>query len=454
MSGLPQAPPSLGRHHVHPPSVQLLGQGFCRKKHVVVLGEVHPNPHEPVEVGMLEPEDRDLVGRLQRFLQHPIVPVPMSAEQIEHALDLGYERWREGTARATLEPAAGAAPVDADARDAQAVLEALLGPAVAAGASHVHIERRGPRVVTRIRVDGRLLPLPGPVSVDNVEGVLKRVRDLAGASGTEGRLLTRFGPPTERRPIELRFTIVAGTDGDEAVLRLVDPEAPPIPLPALGLEPDALAVVESLVRGPPGLLLVAGPGGSGTTTTLHAMLRTIDVEAHKVVAVEEPVELQLDGVSHRRIDEASTRAHHLRALPDQDADVVLVDELPDPSTAEAAVRAAERGLRVLTRVFAPDAVGAVMRLAATVDPRELAPVLRGVIAQRLVPRLGQRGLTAIFEVLRVTPELAQVIAAGAGAPELHRAVRAQGLRSLLESARLRAERGEIDLGPLQFELPG
>jgi len=147
-----------------------------------------------------------------------------------------------------------------------------------------------------------------------------------------------------------------------------------------------------MIEKPYGMILVAGPTGSGKTTTLYAALNTIKSTTTNIITCEDPIEYKLDGVSQSNVNERAglTFARQLRAVLRQDPDVILVGEIRDTETAEIALRAALTGHLVLSTIHCNDAAGAFNRLADMGIPAYLiGSTVTGVVAQRLVPRLCQ-----------------------------------------------------------------
>ncbi len=235
--------------------------------------------------------------------------------------------------------------------------------------------------------DGARCPAAGAAAA------IGRLKSLAGVPAyivdepQDGRLDGRpFGIPGD-----IRAAFLPTARGARAALRL--PALGTLPAPdGLGLPPQVVAGLRSCVRLPQGLLLVCGPTGSGKTTTIHSLLVELAAERpdRLPLAIEDPVERQLPGVvqvqvaPHRDLGFVEL----LRAAVRQDPDVLVIGEIRDPSTAQAAVRAVLTGHLVITSLHCSRAREALPRLIEMgVDPALLMPSLAGVAAQRLVRRL-------------------------------------------------------------------
>lgn len=269
----------------------------------------------------------------------------------------------------------------------------LIRDAFESGASDVHLEATRKGLTTRFRLDGVLTAASDPPP-ELQHAVVSRIKLLAELDIAErrrpqdGRIRMRL----EDRELDLRVSTVPTTHGESVVLRLLDRGGPAVALEDLGMEPEPLATLVKLVRQPHGLVLVTGPTGSGKTTTLYAALARRDVEAEKIITVEDPVEYQLAGVTQMPVHRQAgvTFPSALRAILRQDPDVVMIGEMRDRETAEIAVQAAMTGHLVVSTLHTNDAVSSVPRLRDLGIPDYLvAATLDGILAQRLVRRVCQ-----------------------------------------------------------------
>jgi type IV pilus assembly protein PilB len=161
------------------------------------------------------------------------------------------------------------------------------------------------------------------------------------------------------------------------------------PLSEVGLEADQLAALQQVLETPQGLILITGPTGSGKTSTLYSALQEIHTPDRNIVTLEDPIEVQLPGLTQVQVHERSglTFARGLRAVLRQDPDVILVGEVRDPETADLAVRASMTGHLVLTTLHTNSAVASVTRLVDMgLEPFMVGSALTAVVAQRLVRR--------------------------------------------------------------------
>ena len=271
------------------------------------------------------------------------------------------------------------------------LINALLLEAVKDGASDVHIEVEEKRLVVRFRVDGVLRDViePKRALAPLLASRLKVMGKLDIAEKRipqDGRVSLRVGG----YELDVRISTLPSQYGERVVLRLLDRGQTRLGIPALGLSEDDRARFERMISSPEGLVLVTGPTGSGKTTTLYAALSHLNDRARNILTVEDPIEYAMDGVGQMQVEAKTglTFARGLRALLRQDPDVIMVGEIRDAETAKIAVESAMTGHLVLSTLHTNTAVGAVSRLLDMgVERYLLAPMLRGLVAQRLVRRL-------------------------------------------------------------------
>jgi type II secretory ATPase GspE/PulE/Tfp pilus assembly ATPase PilB-like protein len=192
------------------------------------------------------------------------------------------------------------------------------------------------------------------------------------------------------RRIHLRLSTLPTVHGESLVVRLLDQAMPAQTFTGLGFTVEQAAALTAALNGPPGLIFLTGPTGSGKTTTLHAALHALDHRGRVVCALEDPVEYEFIAIRQTEIREkiGLTFAASLRALLRQNPDIMLVGETRDAETAQLAIRAALTGHLVLSTLHTNDALAAVPRLRDLgIEPFLLAAALRLVAAQRLVRRL-------------------------------------------------------------------
>lgn len=282
------------------------------------------------------------------------------------------------------------------------LINALLLEAVKEGASDVHIETEERRLLVRFRVDGILREVISPkralapllVSRIKVMGKL----DIAEKRlPQDGRVSLRVGG----YDLDVRISTIPSQFGERVVLRLLDRGQTLRGIDHLGLSERDNAVLKRILSLPDGMVLVTGPTGSGKTTTLYAGLDMLNDRQRNIMTVEDPIEYTMDGVGQMQVNAKTdlSFARGLRAILRQDPDVIMVGEIRDRETAQIAVESAMTGHLVISTLHTNTAIGAVSRLVEMgVERFLLAPMLRGLIAQRLVRRnctecLGDHAIT-------------------------------------------------------------
>lgn len=434
LEGLRAVPPRVARGH------RILPLRYEGERLIVgVAGSVDPRPTRALDT-------------LRRLGQADVGLEPVTAERYQEVLAKWY-----GPTGDVAELVAGLEPVGTETLEpspAPRFLELTLKAALAERASDIHIEpdARSPRV--RFRVDGILAERvsPPPWLVGRVVG---RIKALAGLALGECLFPQdgAFDFPTAEGPVAVRVSILPTARGECAVLRLLTVEDAIPTLAELGMPEEVERRLTAAAAAPEGLIVFAGPTGSGKTTSLHALLRTVDAERRNVVSIEDPVEIRsrrLRQVPVRR-DVGLDFAGALRFVLRQDPDVILVGETRDTETAQLVVQAALAGHLVLTTVHAGSALEAFDRfIQLGADRALLAQVTRLTVSQRLLRRVcpycsgegcfacegsGLKGRMGVYETVTMSPPLASLVRRGAEPGELLRAARDQGYRPLLDSAR-------------------
>jgi type II secretory ATPase GspE/PulE/Tfp pilus assembly ATPase PilB-like protein len=261
------------------------------------------------------------------------------------------------------------------------------------GASDIHIEPNGPKedVVVRFRVDGqcqiyRHMPSIFRNSLVARLKVMGRLNIAERRKPQDGKIPFRIGS----RNIELRMaTLPTAGENEDVVLRILANSEPP-PLDEMGLSPRNLKELDALVRQPYGLILCVGPTGSGKTTTLHAMLASINEINRKIWTAEDPVEITQPGLRQVQVHPqiGFTFAAAMRSFLRADPDVIMVGEMRDEETAHTGVEASLTGHLVFSTLHTNSAPETVTRLVDMgLEPFSFSDALLGVLAQRLARRL-------------------------------------------------------------------
>ncbi|MES0446178.1 MAG: type II secretion system ATPase GspE [Desulfobacterales bacterium] len=267
----------------------------------------------------------------------------------------------------------------------------IISQSVKARASDIHIEPYQDSFKVRYRVDGILYDLLSPPKWIQPT-LISRIKVMAKMNIAEKRLPQdgRFDVKIGNQEIDVRVATIPISFGERVVLRLLNKSGSLLSLSELGLAHDKLDMLESLARSPNGIILVTGPTGSGKTTTLYAILSSINKPDINIITIEDPIEYQIKGISQIQVNPKIdlTFARGLRSIVRQDPDVILVGEIRDPETAEIAVQSALTGHLVFSTLHTNDSAGAITRLVDIgVEPFLISSSVLAVAAQRLVRTL-------------------------------------------------------------------
>jgi type IV pilus assembly protein PilB len=353
---------------------------------------------------------------------------------------------------------------------------AILADAVRTRTSDVHVEPEREHLRVRYRIDGMLretMRVPkhiGPALTSRLK-IMSSLDIAERRRPQDGRAMIRV----EGQEVDLRVSTMPTMFGETVVMRLLRKGAERLTIEDLGISPDARETFETALERPQGLILVTGPTGSGKTTTLYAGLSIIAQPFRNLITLEDPIEYQLEGINQTQVNPKVdlTFARGLRTILRQDPDVVMVGEIRDQETAELAMEASFTGHLVLSTLHTNDAPSTIVRLVDLgVERFLIASSLILVAGQRLcrslcphcaeptepdekvVDRLGLSpaeldgvrlvrgagcqvcdksgflGRTALLEVLRVTPEMRELITDGGSETAIGRLARRQGMRTL------------------------
>jgi type IV pilus assembly protein PilB len=319
-------------------------------------------------------------------IQQTLSSIHVRTEEMHEALRV-FERRAEERRRQNNDDANEVTVVDENAPVVR-VLNLILEQAIRERASDVHIEPQDLQVVVRVRTDGALHPtmsLPTQMALP----LLSRIKVMAELNIVERRRPQdgNFTTQVLGREIDVRVATSPTVFGEMAVMRLLEKGRNLMDLATLGMPPETEERFRALIANPFGLVVCAGPTGSGKTTTLYATLAAVNDESLKVMTIEDPVEYVIPSISQIQIHEQAglTFATGLRAILRQDPDIVLVGEIRDVETSRIAVQAALTGHFVMSSLHATDASSALHRfIDMGIENYLLASALTGVVGQRLL----------------------------------------------------------------------
>lgn len=281
--------------------------------------------------------------------------------------------------------------LNADDKPVVKLVNSLLIEAIETGASDVHLEPQKERLLIRYRIDGILretMSIPKKMA----GAVTSRIKIVSGMDIAEkrrpqdGRMKLSIG----RTEFDMRVNTMPVMHGEKICIRILRPTATSGGFEKLGFGKEEIRKINKMIRAPHGVCLVTGPTGSGKTTTLYSCLREINSPEKNIVTIEDPVEYPLVGINQTQVSSKSglTFATCLRAILRQDPDVIMVGEIRDNETLEAAIHAALTGHLVFSTLHTNSAAATITRMLEMGTPSYLlSSAIIGVLAQRLVRRV-------------------------------------------------------------------
>ncbi len=357
----------------------------------------------------------------------------------------------------------------------------IIDGAINERASDIHLEPQEASMRVRYRIDGMLhdvMQVPQHVYAS----VVSRIKILSGMDITEKRAPQDGHMSIKKGGYEydIRVATFLTINGEKVVMRILSRDTMLMNLEQLGLNPKDLKTLNELIQRPYGMVLVTGPTGCGKTTTLYSVLSRINTKESNVVTIEDPVEFKLAGINQSQVNPAAgiTFAKGLRSILRQDPNIIMVGEIRDSETAEIAVQASLTGHLVFSTLHTSNAPSAITRLENMgVKEYLISASVVGVVAQRLVRTLcmscrepyridveqlfnefgvrtgrrgkaviyrakgckfcggsGYRGRIGIFEVMRVTDQIKDIIVQGGHAPDIRLSAVRDGMSTLRHSA--------------------
>jgi general secretion pathway protein E len=327
----------------------------------------------------------------------------------------------------------------------------IISQSIKARASDIHIEPYQNSFTVRYRVDGILYDLLSPPKWIQ-PALISRIKVMAKMNIAEKRLPQdgRFEVKVGDQNIDVRVSTIPTSFGERVVLRLLNKSGSLLALEELGLSTQRLNLVKRLVRSPNGIILVTGPTGSGKTTTLYAVLQSINKPDINIITIEDPVEYQIKGISQIQVNPKIdlTFARGLRSIVRQDPDVILVGEIRDHETAEIAVQSALTGHLVFSTLHTNDSASAITRLVDIgVEPFLISSSVLSVMAQRLIRVL----CTECKRAYRPKPIYLESIGVAPGSFKSGRIYKAEGCENCFNTGYL-GRRGIFEIMVLSEQL--
>ncbi len=367
------------------------------------------------------------------------------------------------------------------------LVDQIVTQAVDRKASDIHIEPFEKILKIRYRIDGILQEVMS-LSMELQPSITSRIKIMSELNITEkrlpqdGRIMLNVG----NKDIDLRVAILPTIFGEEVVIRILDRKAVLINFEQIGFPSDIEPKFRNQITRTTGIILVTGPTGSGKSTTLYAILNTLNSPTKKIITIEDPVEYHLPGINQVQANPkvGLTFAVGLRSFFRQDPDIMMVGEIRDVETANVAIESALTGHLVLSTLHTNDAPGAITRLIdMNIEPFLVTSAINCVLTQRLVRKIcpsckisiepypeilkifdefgispsninlargtgclqcnntGYKGRLGLFELMIMSEELEKLILQRASSGKLLEMAKAEGLKTIKEDGLLKVIQG-------------
>lgn len=468
----------------------------------------HRRENKDIHLIMSDPGNVDAIEELEVQLGLPIVPLVASRISLQKLLSLMVETSLDSKVvfgdlenfpplEVVVEeedddssPAPGVATASGFGSDTTVVrmVDAILLKGVRKRASDIHFEVYESQLKVKYRIDGVLFEVLSDVEPRFRGPVISRLKIMAQLDIAEKRIPQdgRFKLKIDDRFVDFRVSVLPSIFGETVVLRILDKSALGLDIQKLGLEGEDLLMFKRNVKKPYGMVLVAGPTGSGKTTTLYSAIKFVHTPKDKFITIEDPVEYQLPDIVQIAVNEKKglTFSSGLRSIVRQDPDKVMVGEIRDPETAQIAINAALTGHLVFSSIHANNVIDAISRLEnMEIDPYEFVSSFNLIMSQRLMRlnckncltddnsitdemrrltidfeqyanvafkrgrgcrychETGYQGRSGIFEVLEMTPKIKQMILTRQSPLEIRKAAMEQGMVPLRRAGWQKVEKG-------------
>ncbi|MEI6238597.1 MAG: ATPase, T2SS/T4P/T4SS family [bacterium] len=373
--------------------------------------------------------------------------------------------------------------IESKKRIAPEILDQIFEDALLLKTSDIHCEPEEDKVVIRFRIDG-ILHDAGELPKEYYENIVNRLKVQAKLridehfSAQDGAI--RHVSKNSAHPVDLRVSIVPTLDGEKVAIRVLSSYVRDLTLSDIGLSKDLQEQIEKSAKKPFGMILVTGPTGSGKTTTLYSIIKTINTKKTNITTIEDPVEYKIEGINQIQVNTQTnlTFAKGLRAITRQDPNTIFVGEIRDLETADIAVNAALTGHLLLSTFHANNASASIPRfIDMGIEPFLVGSTIELIIAQRLIRKIcdsckvsnemtkakidkfgpevskyftgksftfykgkgcescshtGYRGRIGVFEFINTSPELQDLIGKSPSTKDVLTVARTQGFKSMFE----------------------
>lgn len=443
-----------------------------------------------IELLMGHPRDKVAINEVERWTGKKVIPIFTNGEQLSDVVNYYYSEKKIKKDIESLAKLTGDIDYDSLSNEELNMLSSnssssptvkllnmLFETAAIYKASDIHIKPNEKVVRIRMRIDGELREIANP-PISSLSALISRIKVMSELNIAEKRK-PQDGActyKTDKYFMEFRVSILPSLYGESCVMRVIDKNQKEYSFSSLGLSETEEKTLRHMINRRDGLVLVTGPTGSGKTTTLYTALRFLNKPNINIITCEDPVESPIEGINQIQINAAVGLdfAAALRSILRHDPDVILIGEIRDTETAQIAVRSSITGHLVLSTLHTNDAVAAIMRLNDMgVDRFLIASSLAGCVAQRLLKRVcphcaeehilseeeaeviglpegtitkigkgciscgntGNSGRIAIYEMVKITREMKDLITKGGSVDEITDLAKEQGMVTLKDSCR-------------------
>ncbi|MEK7585741.1 MAG: GspE/PulE family protein [Patescibacteria group bacterium] len=507
---------SLKGEKIEPSVLSMIPEPIARNNNIIAYKKTKAG----LEVAMLDVDNLSVIDFIKKKVGLKILPRMTSSDSIKEALTQYKKSLQADFEDIIKKESASIKAVSEDGKPGEEksekelkelaedlpivkIVDTLISHAILQGSSDIHIEPGEASLVVRYRIDGILhdaMVLPK----DTAPGIVARIKVLSNLKLDEKRLPQdgRFKIVSDDGNVSFRVSTLPTYFGEKTVIRILRENSKGFSLETLGFHGEALERIHEGMKQRNGMLLCAGPTGSGKTTTLYTMLDLLNTPEVNISTVEDPIEYQMARINQTqtKAEIGLTFANGLRTLLRQDPDIIMVGEIRDGETASLAVNASLTGHLVLSTIHTNSAAGAIPRMIDMgVEPFLIVSTVRNVIAQRLVRVLdtskekyflsdaekkslekvidmnrmleilkkekvvptdatwetiplykpkpseesesGYKGRLGIHEVMKITQTIKELILKGASADEIEKRAKVEGMMTMLEDGIFLAVQG-------------
>lgn len=475
--GIPQV--DLTKYSIDPEIPKIVSEDFARKNSVLPISK----SGMMLTVAMSDPLNIILINDLEIITGYTIEPRIAEDKEIKIAIDNVFSK---STAEQAVEDVAKEflelteedldENILRDINNAPVVrlVNTIILQAANSNASDIHIEPEENSVRIRYRVDGDLMDIMRPARQTH-GAIIARIKIMAKMNIAERRIPQdgRIEMDVRGRDLDLRVSTIPTIYGEKVVIRMLDRSNFLKSSQDLGMNERDQRMFNEIIKSRNGMIIVTGPTGSGKSTTLYAILKSLNDARKNIMTIEDPVEYRMNGITQSQVNTKAgfDFASGLRSMLRQDPDIIMVGEIRDQETAQIATRAAITGHLVLSTLHTNSAVASINRLMDMgIEPYLVASSTVAIISQLLVKKIcphckapyipldserelldakgnmdlelfkgigctscrktGYRGRTAVYEIIRLDSDSREMILNKASEEELWRHFKARGMRRI------------------------